>query len=450
MGHKSQLPRPTNRGGIWYLVRRVPRQFAHRDPRKFVTISTGIPVRDDPRAILARQRAGRLNEQLQAFWRSDRPSLSRSDDIRAIQRAQALKIPTITTTDAMQLTIAELWQRFVWVLGETPTVPQPDDEERKTAVRVVFGIPPTAQEKKPTITVSGMLSEYERINATAIAAKSPLQRRKWLQQRQSALDLFLRLIGEDCAVESLTTKHAHAFRAHWQERVLEGKVTSASANREMRQLSGLYSAIRSFHQFDVKNPFSCLNIRGDGDGKRVAFDPQFVRDQFLAEGRLAGLNPEARRIVYLIIETGLRLSEACALTQETIHLDGPIPYIEVTANGRRTKTKKSIRKIPLVGVALKALRLQPKGFPRYYDNFSVASATINKALIEAKLRPAGDRSMTLYSLRHTFVDRLKAVEAPRDVQEDLMGHVHMYGEGTTLEHRYRWLQKIAFDPPCEI
>ncbi|MCC6790025.1 MAG: hypothetical protein IT547_19530, partial [Hyphomonadaceae bacterium] len=319
-----------------------------------MTISTGIPVRDDPRAILARQRTGQLNEQLQAFWRSDRQSPSHLDAISAIQRAQALNLPIITTTDAIDLSLGDLWQRFVRVVGERPPVPKPDNEQLTTAAQVVFGIPPTSQEKKPTIRVSGMLAEYERINATAIATKSPLQRRKWLQQRQSALDLFLRLIGEDCAVEDLSTKHAHAFRAHWQDRVLKGKVTSASANREMRQLSGLYSAIRSFHQFDVKNPFSCLNIRGDGDGKRVAFDPKFVRDEFLAEGRLAGLNAEARRIVYLIIETGLRLSEACALTEERIHLGSPIPFIEVTANGRRTKTRKSIRKIPLVGVALKA------------------------------------------------------------------------------------------------
>jgi integrase len=32
-----------------------------------------------------------------------------------------------------------------------------------------------------------------------------------------------------------------------------------------------------------------------------------------------GLNDEARRIIYLIIETGLRLSEACALTRKNIH-----------------------------------------------------------------------------------------------------------------------------------
>jgi len=39
----------------------------------------------------------------------------------------------------------------------------------------------------------------------------------------------------------------------------------------------------------------------------------------LAEGQFADINPEARRIIYLCIETGLRLSEACALDRSTIH-----------------------------------------------------------------------------------------------------------------------------------
>lgn len=450
MGHKSQRPQPTNRNGIWYLVRRVPKAFAHRDRRRFACLSTGIPVRDDPRAILARHRTLELDAQLQSYWRAPVTSTQIStSNITAIQRAQDLGLSVVTTDDALKLGMEELWQRFVRVLGEKfPASPQPDDGDLKTATRLVFGVTPTSEAAKHAkIKVSGMIEEYQRINATELAAKSPLQRRKWLGQRQTALDLFLGLIGEDCAIEALTIQHAHKLRAHWQQRVLSGTVTAASANREMRHVSGLYSTIRAFHQLDVKNPFSCLNIRGDGDGKRVAFDADFVREHFLAEGKFADVNEQARRIVYLIIETGLRLSEACALTKETIHLDAPIPYIEVAANGRSTKTKKSVRKIPLVGVALEAMRLQPNGFPRYYDNFSVASATINKALIELGLRPAGDRSTTLYSLRHTFVDRLKAVEAPRDIQEDLMGHTHMYGEGTSLEHRYRWLKKIAYTPP---
>lgn len=57
---------------------------------------------------------------------------------------------------------------------------------------------------------------------------------------------------------------------------------------------------------------------------------------------------------------------------------------------------------------------------------------------------------TLYSLRHTLVDRLRTVEAPKDIQEDILGHVHMYGEGTSLEHRQAWLQRIAFEAPTRI
>lgn len=95
------------------------------------------------------------------------------------------------------------------------------------------------------------------------------------------------------------------------------------------------------------------------------------------------------------------------------------------------------------------MRLQPDGFPRYRDRANVASATINKALSVRNLRPGG-KLQTLYSLRHTLVDRLRTAEAPKDIQEDILGHVHMYGEGTSLEHRQTWLQRIAFEVPAKL
>jgi hypothetical protein len=95
------------------------------------------------------------------------------------------------------------------------------------------------------------------------------------------------------------------------------------------------------------------------------------------------------------------------------------------------------------------MRLQPDGFPRYRNRADVASAAINKALTQRNLRPGG-KMQTLYSLRHTLVDRLRTAEAPRDIQEDILGHVHMHGEGTSLEHRHAWLQRIAFEVPTRI
>ncbi|CAH2398228.1 hypothetical protein [Mesorhizobium escarrei] len=52
-----------------------------------------------------------------------------------------------------------------------------------------------------------------------------------------------------------------------------------------------------------------------------------MQGEILAEGALDGFNEEARHLVYLIADTGLRLSEAANLTTETIHLDHEIPNI---------------------------------------------------------------------------------------------------------------------------
>ncbi len=85
----------------------------------------------------------------------------------------------------------------------------------------------------------------------------------------------------------------------------------------------------------------------------------------------------------------------------------------------------------------------PGGFPRYRDAPDTLSATVNKALGAAGLRPTPDH--TLYSLRHTFKDQLIAIEAPERVQDALMGHAIRevkYGAGPSLEQRAKWLARV--------
>lgn len=136
-----------------------------------------------------------------------------------------------------------------------------------------------------------------------------------------------------------------------------------------------------------------------------------MQDRILADGALDGMNDEQRRLVYLIAETGLRLSEACNLTRERIVLDALVPHVQIREDGRRMKTLQSERDIPLVGVALLAMQAQPNGFPRYRDETRGAlSGAANKFLNKHGLRPTPNHS--IYSLRHTFEDRLTAVEAP--------------------------------------
>ena len=147
----------------------------------------------------------------------------------------------------------------------------------------------------------------------------------------------------------------------------------------------------------------------------------------------------------------MRPSEVVNLTTATIALDAEVPYVQVRPDERRMKTKYARRDIPLVGAALMAARAHPNGFPRYRDKAAGLSAAVNKFLDKHGLRPTSEH--TLYSLRHTFKDRLRAVEAPEELVDGLMGHKTnkpQYGAGHGLVQRHQWLHRIAFRPPSAV
>jgi integrase len=457
MANKPKEAQPINRDGYWYLVRRVPKHLAVLEGRNTVVWSTGIAVWQDPRAIRATALVRQYDQDLQDHWNrllTGAQSQWPREHRKNVEHAASLQLSYASNAALATASLEDLFQRFSLLVnawGEKALVRGPYAPPMRADVAAALGgtEEPDEQDTADGVMASQMLEEYAQVKATELARKSPRQRSKWRVRRQSALDLFIAVIGGDKPFKKLTRKDVQAFRKYWQQRIEKEEVRINSANRNIRQVSGLYSVVKDFHQVEGLNIFDRIRIPGGEEGKRIPFDAGFVQNHYLAEGQFADLNPEARRIIYLCIETGVRLSEACALDRTTIHLNAPVPYIDIQAVNRTTKTKESVRKIPLVGVALLAMRAQPDGFPRYRDKADAASAVINKALDVRKLRPGG-KGQTLYSMRHTIVDRLKAVEAPRDIQEDILGHKHMYGAGTALEHQQRWLLKIAFRSPGAI
>jgi integrase len=204
-------------------------------------------------------------------------------------------------------------------------------------------------------------------------------------------------------------------------------------------------------RLDLPDLFAGLRLQGVKNESRPPFPVDFVQNKILVDGALMGLNEEARRAILLIADTGLRLSEAVNLNASTIHLDCTIPYIEVLPDGRRIKTEDSKRTIPLVGTALAAAKLQPNGFPRYVDKGASFSAYANGYLLEKGLRPT--RKHTVYSLRHTFKDRLIAAQCQDSMIESLMGHADdhpKYGSGPSLDLKLKVLQAISFKPPSTL
>ncbi len=154
---------------------------------------------------------------------------------------------------------------------------------------------------------------------------------------------------------------------------------------------------------------------------------------------------QARDVLLVMVETGLRPSEIVNLRAEDLVLEDSVPHLRVAADGSREfKSANARRDIPLVGVSLEAARGHPGGFPRYRDTSTGWSVLVNRYLRDAGLLETPAHKV--YSLRHSYQDRLTAAEVPERIQADLMGHGidrPRYGAGASLEQKRKWIEAIA-------
>ncbi|MBB2963776.1 tyrosine-type recombinase/integrase [Methylobacterium sp. R2-1] len=431
----------TARQGIWHYARRVPAAFAEVDPRGVIRQSTKIRVVDDPRKVRARRAAQKINDELETFWRASlggqkADAQARYDQARIMARRMGFEY--LGAAEVARLPMDE-------ILGRIEALAEPGKaDDRVAEAAVLGGIAP------PKLMVSDLFGEFERLSAAELRDLSPDQKRKWANPKKRAVANFIAQVG-DMELTRVTRNKALDFRDWWQGRVLDEEMDPDTANKDFGHLATMFRTIERARRLGLESVFSEMRIKGGKNGQRVAFDAAFVQAKYLADGALNGLNDEARMVVYLLVETGLRLSEACNLTAETIRLDAEVPHVMVRPDGRRMKTDQSEREIPLVGVSLMAAQASPGGFPRYRDKAASLSANVNKLLRGRGLFPV--EGQTLYSFRHTFEDRLTAVEAPDKVAAALMGHKYhrpRYGVGPSLKQKLEWLQRIAFTPPLAI
>jgi hypothetical protein len=70
MPRPVEAARPHKVNGFWFLVRRVPAEFATYDTRKLVRQSTGIRIVDDPRAVRAGEVVAKLHSEADQARRS--------------------------------------------------------------------------------------------------------------------------------------------------------------------------------------------------------------------------------------------------------------------------------------------------------------------------------------------------------------------------------------------
>jgi integrase len=430
----------TRRGNAWHFVRRVPAEFAALDQRVIVRHSTRIKVAEDRLGRRASRVADKLNSELECFWKDladgrSNDEASRYDQAR--RQARSLGYDYIPNSDLIALPQEKRLERLEALVAKGLT----NDPVAREAL--------LGTAKRPSFNLSRLFEEYESATKDEVKDLSPDQLRIWRNGRIRAVAQFVQVVG-DKPVADLTHSDAIDYSEWWRTRVVEDEVAAKTANKDMGQLSRMLKDMSIRRRLNLPDLFKGLHLRGETDKSRLPYDPAFIQNRFLA-GALDGLNEDARFVLYVMIETGLRPSEIVNLRENSIVLNTAIPHIRILADGRRLKTEDSEREIPLVGVALKALTLRPRGFPKYRDNATTLSATVNKFMSENGLRPTRDHSV--YSLRHSFRDRLVAVETPDSLIDSLMGHKTYkpkYGKGPSLELKLKFLERIALPSPASI
>ena len=270
--------------------------------------------------------------------------------------------------------------------------------------------------------LSGIAEEY--LSLRAIDEKPP----------RVALSGFISLAG-DRDVSQYPREGAKLFVRHLE---MKGNKT-ATIRRRINSLSAILNYAYAELDLDKRNPFSRLFIKGEGEDshKRGTFTNEQLKwgyDKALASGS------QIKLLMPILGETGCRLAEIVGLKLEDIDLENALIHIRPNSV-RRLKTRSSQRTLPLVGYAKIAMEQAFKQaddtylFPRYIRDEKCYATHASNAL-NKWLKKDFD-GLTAHSLRHTFRDRLRAVECPMDLIDQIGGWKSVSSIGNNYGLGYR-------------
>jgi integrase len=412
------------RGKTYYFVKRVPKRFTAYDTRGLVKISLKTDSESE-----ARRKVPEVEDNLLNYW----IALSEgSDDAQKfdamVKLAAARGVRYRPEKELLGRGLEEVLRRIEAL--------EPSEAKDVAISGAVLG-----SVDRPAIKLSQMNDLYFDFEKTKLVGKSADQMRRWRNPRLKAFKNLVGLLG-DVDIANVERDDALEFRDWWQDRIVDDGATPNNANKDISYISTAFQTIIDRKRLPLVNHFKGLRFV-QSENHRPPFSVEWIKENF-TEDVLTGLNEQARDIFLVLVNTGCRPAEVAGLEPADIDLSGNIPHIKIRPNATRAlKNLVSARDIPLVGISLTAMRRHPDGFPRYAgkDRFSddMNRYLRRKGLVETK-------GHTVYSLRHSFEDRLLDLKEPDRLCADLMGHAttrERYGSGATLVHKLEALTRLA-------
>jgi len=254
-------------------------------------------------------------------------------------------------------------------------------------------------------------------------------------------------------IEALGNKPINEYVSSEAGKLRDTLLAKGLAVTSIKRMFGSIKAIINLamaeHGIEGRNPFSSIYMPDEVQEERQPIPMDAIRR---IQRDCIAIDDEMRWLLAIISDTGMRLSEAAGLHRDDIILDVSIPYINLQRHSwRRLKTIGSARHIPLIGASLwAAKRIQQHdssyAFPRYCDgkicNANSASAALNKWM-----KPRLRDNAVVHSFRHSMRDRLRAVECPSDIIDQIGGWSSSsvgasYGKGYELPVLAKWMKML--------
>ena len=254
---------------------------------------------------------------------------------------------------------------------------------------------------------------------------------------------------DSCGMKNLD-EYVRSGATQFRDYLFAKGLNGASVARIFGTVRAVINLAISEFGLSIVNPFSNVYFdQSQGVKKRIPVKPEDIEK---VQQECYKADDEKRWLIALIADTGIRLGEGAGLLRSDFVEQDGILCVNIRPHPWRSlKTASSERLVPLVGsskwAAERILAQSTESrfaFPNYNDgqrtNANSASAALNKWL---KLKIG--RGYTIHSFRHSMRDRLRAVECPSEVIDQIGGWLthgvgNSYGKGYDYRILNKWMK----------